>query len=92
MLVFDRSKTSRYRSKPDIVASILSAAIDKPLAKTRLQYSSYISSNQVRDYVAELIEKQLLSYNAEKRTFQTTQQGVQWLKLYNAMQKINSLE
>jgi hypothetical protein len=33
MLVFDRSETSRYRNKPDIVASIPSAAIDKPLAK-----------------------------------------------------------
>lgn len=78
-------KKSMHRSKNEITADILNASKDKPIGKTRLMYTAYISSVQSREYIAELMERKLLSYDEYNRTFQVTDTGVKFLKLHNEM-------
>lgn len=54
MLIFENIGNKHYRSKTDVVAAILTATKEKPLGKTRLMYTAYVSSEQLREYLAEL--------------------------------------
>jgi predicted transcriptional regulator len=74
-----------HRSKNEITADILNAAKDKPIGKTRLMYTAYILSVQSREYIAELMERKLLSYDEYNRTFQVTDTGIKFLKLHDEM-------
>lgn len=51
-------------------------------------YTSYVSSEQLREYLGELQNKGLLSYNKEDGTFITTAHGGEYLKLYAAMDSL----
>jgi len=51
-------------------------------------YTSYVSSEQLREYLAELQDKGLVFYNKGDRTFITTAQGEEYLELYEAMDSL----
>jgi predicted transcriptional regulator len=51
-------------------------------------YSAMVSSHQMKEYLDELLKKELISYNEATRTFQTTEQGLEFIRLY---EKIKSL-
>jgi predicted transcriptional regulator len=78
----------KYRSKPDIMAQILTATKDRPLGKTKVMYSVFLSSNQTKEYLRELLAKRLLSYNEVTRMYQTTSQGIEFLQLYEQMKNL----
>jgi predicted transcriptional regulator len=78
----------KYRSKTDITAQILTAAKNKPLGKTKIMYSAMVSSQQMKEYLDELLRKELISYNEESRTYQTTEHVLEFIRLY---EKIKSL-
>ena len=84
--------SKNYRSKTEVVAAILTATKEKPLGKTRLMYTAYVSSLQLREYLAELQNKGLLSYDEVTRTFITTTHGGEYLKLYEAMDNLGTKE
>lgn len=88
MLIFENIRNKHYRSKTDVVAAILTATKEKPLGKTRLMYTAYVSSEQLREYLAELQNKGILFYNKGDRTFITTAQGKEYLELYEAMDSL----
>jgi predicted transcriptional regulator len=92
MLVSDinnnKENRIKYRSKQDITAQILTAAKDKPLGKTKLMYSSMVSSSQLKEYLSEILDQKLLLYNEGSRMYQTTEEGLEFLRLY---EKIKSL-
>jgi predicted transcriptional regulator len=80
----------RYRSKDDIEANILAAA-KEPKGKTRLMYSAMVSSYQIREYIADLLRKKLLSFNGVTKTYQTTEQGLEFLRLYERIRTLGDL-
>jgi hypothetical protein len=43
---------------------------------------------RVREYLVELVTKQMISYNDTTRTYKATRQGLEFLRLYEAMKKL----
>jgi predicted transcriptional regulator len=74
----------RYRSRTEIVGNILDAA-NGGTTKTKLMYKAYISYNQLKEYLTILIENNLIEYIDGTQTFKTTEKGLHFLKMYNAI-------
>jgi len=87
MLIFENIGSKHYRSKTDVVAAILTATKERPLGKIRLMYSM-TSSLQIREYTTELMNKGLLFYSEVTRTFITTAQGEEFLRVYEEMDNL----
>jgi predicted transcriptional regulator len=49
----------KYRSRSDIVGLLLDAADGGRAAKTKLMYKAYLSFNQLREYLALLVENHI---------------------------------
>jgi predicted transcriptional regulator len=49
----------KYRSRSDIVGLLLDAANGGRAAKTKLMYKAYLSFNQLREYLAHLVENHI---------------------------------
>jgi len=49
----------KYRSRSDIVGLLLHAANGGRAAKTKLMYKAYLSFNQLREYLALLVENHI---------------------------------
>jgi predicted transcriptional regulator len=66
------------------VGNILDAA-NGGTTKTKLMYKAYISYNQLKEYLTILIENNLIEYIDGTQTFKTTEKGLMYLKMYNAI-------
>ena len=73
-----------YRSRTEIVGNILDAA-NGGATKTKLMYKAYLSYNQLKEYLAILIENNLIEYSDGTKKFRTTEKGLNYLKLHNAI-------
>ena len=84
--VYDRKmkKKMRYRSRSEIVSAILEAA-NGGTTKTKIMYKAFLSYAQLKEYLAILIENDLLEI-VEEGTFRTTQKGMQFLKITDTLQ------
>ena len=74
----------KYRSRTEIVAMILDAA-NGGATKTKIMYISFLSYNQLKEYLSVLIENNLLEYLEGTKIFKTTEKGLNLLKMYNAI-------
>ena len=67
---------------------ILSAAIE-PVTRTRLIYASFLSNNELRNYIALLLEHEMLEVDPIAKTkFKVTEEGRKFLKLYENIMSI----
>jgi predicted transcriptional regulator len=48
-------------------------------------YKAYISYNQLKEYLTILIENNLIEHIDGTQTFKTTEKGLMYLKMYNAI-------
>ena len=79
----------KYRSKSEIVRSILEAAnASEGTSRTRIMYKSYLSFNQLKEYLGTLEENGLINYEVGKRCYRITQKGIRLLQLQNKMEEI----
>jgi predicted transcriptional regulator len=76
------SSTVKYRSRTDIIVSMLEAARFEA-TKTKIMYSSYLSSHQLRVYLELGIRNGLFAYDSAKQRYRTTEKGLRLLELYN---------
>jgi predicted transcriptional regulator len=74
----------KYRSRTEIVGNILESA-NGGATKTKIMYISFLSYNQLREYISVLIENNLIEYLEGTRTFKTTEKGLNFLKMHNAI-------
>ena len=72
----------KYRGRTEIVATMLEAANGRA-TKTKIMYSAFLSYNQLKDYLAVLIENNLIECLEGARTFRTTEKGFNFLKMNN---------
>jgi predicted transcriptional regulator len=72
----------KYRGRTEIVATMLEAANGRA-TKTKIMYSAFLSYNQLKDYLAVLIENNLIECLEGSRTFRTTEKGFNFLKMNN---------
>jgi predicted transcriptional regulator len=74
-----------YRSRNDIIASILETANGNRVRATEIQFKAYISYSILKEYLVFLLENDLLEYIEGERAFKTTPKGMQFLSTYNQM-------
>ena len=51
-------------------------------------YGAYLSSNQLKEYIAYLSGPWSVSYDARKRVYKTTVKGIRLLELFTKMYEI----
>ena len=74
----------KYRSRTEIVGNILDAANGRA-TQTKIMYKAFLSYGQLKEYLSVLIENNLIEYLDGNRTFQTTEKGLNYLKMHNEM-------
>jgi predicted transcriptional regulator len=77
----------KYRSRTEIVSMILESA-NGGATKTKIMYISFLSYNQLKEYLSILIENNLIEYLEGTRTFKTTEKGLNLLKMHNEMSEL----
>jgi predicted transcriptional regulator len=81
----------KYRSRTDIIAMILQAAMNGA-TKTRLMYSAYLSYAQVQEYLQYLIERRLVNFDEATHGYTLTELGLHFLKVYDEISQIVRLK
>ena len=74
----------KYRSRTELVSMILESA-NGGATKTKIMYIAFLSYNQLKEYLSVLIENNLIEYLEGTRTFKTTEKGLNFLKMHNAI-------
>ena len=74
----------KHRSRTEITAMILEAA-NGGATKTKIMYNVYLTYNQLKDYLSVMIESNLIEYLEGTRTFKTTEKGLNFIKMHNAI-------
>ena len=78
----------KYRSRTDIVGSILKSANGGRANKTKIMYKAFLSFEQLKEYLTVLQEKGLIEYEEEQKTYRTTTKGIRLLQLVNNMEEL----
>ena len=78
----------KYRSRSDIVGLLLDAANGGGATKTKLMYKAYLSFNQLREYLALLVENGLVEYEQGMQTYRTTEKGMRVLRVQNEVNEL----
>jgi len=82
----------KYRSRTDIVRSILEAAsASDGTNRTKLMYKSYLAYGQLKDHLGTLQENLLIEYESKDRCYRITDKGKRLLQLLNKMEKFTPL-
>ena len=74
----------RYRSRTEIVGNILDAA-NGGATKTKLMYKAFVSYGQLKEYLTILVENNLIEYLDGTQAYKTTEKGLMYLKMHNAI-------
>ena len=80
----------RYRSRDEIIGSILqsAAASGNGITKTKVMYSSFLTYPQLLYYLELLINDGLLEYDSHSRVYRTKQKGLEFLELNKQLTKL----
>jgi len=78
----------KYRNRTEIIASVLEATKGDGVSKTRIMFTAYLSYEQLNEYLKELLDKGLLTYNLHTRTYNITSKGTKFLELYSELEKV----
>jgi len=83
------------RSRSEIASQILETAKHSSgyssnngqggATKTRMMYNTFLSRDQLKEFVTVLIESDLLSYDSTIHKFKTTEKGITFLQAYKQM-------
>jgi predicted transcriptional regulator len=74
-----------YRTRIELIVEILKTANGGNATRTKIMYQAYLSYFQLKDYLAMLTERDLISYNPDTRIFKTTEKGLMLLEAYNLL-------
>jgi predicted transcriptional regulator len=74
----------KYRSRIEIMGEILDTA-NGGVTKTKIMYHTFLSYNQLKEYLGVLTENDLLNYDAYTQTFKTSEKGLRFLDTFNQM-------
>lgn len=79
----------KNRTYHDILAKVLETAKGTDgTTKTRIMYGAYLSSNQLKEYIAFCQGHGLINYDARKRVYKTTIKGIRLLEVFTKMNEI----
>jgi predicted transcriptional regulator len=79
----------QQRSKSEKISDILRSIRNCPGTRiTQIMYETCIPHNQLKEYLAIMIQNGLIVYIKEEKTFRITDYGTHILKLYDEMNKL----
>ena len=78
----------KYRDRNEIIAQILKSANGR-VRLTKIMYDAYLSHAITKEYLVLLIEKGLIEYLDGDRTFETTEKGMEFLRIHDRVQELN---
>jgi predicted transcriptional regulator len=73
----------KYRSRSEIIATILEAANGGGATKTTIMYKAATSYEHMKQCLSSLAEEGLIEYEQGRMTYRTTAKGMHLLQLYN---------
>ena len=75
----------KNRDRINIIRLILEVSNEADYAKrmTKIMYRVLLNHPQLKEYGTVLVEKDMLSYDADTLTFKTTQKGLEFLDAYS---------
>jgi predicted transcriptional regulator len=77
----------KYRSRSEITALLLESANGGGATKTKMMYKAFLSFNQLKEYLAMLVENGLIEYEGNQ-TYRTTMKGIQLLQIQNKIDEL----
>lgn len=77
----------KYRSKNEIIQKILEES-QEPITITKIMYKAFLSYRQIKEYIAYLIEHDLLKENKNTGVFTITNKGREFLKNAKTIQDL----
>ena len=79
----------KNRTHHDILAKVLQTAKGTDgITKTRIMYRAYLSSSQLKEYIAYCRGHGLVTYDAGTRVYKTTNKGIRLLETFDKMHEI----
>ena len=66
----------KHRSRSEIISSILVVTNGNKVRRTEIQYKTYLSYELPKEYLAQLLQCDLIEYIEGERTFKTTPKGL----------------
>ena len=78
---------TKYRTKSDILAQIISIAKEKPVTKTRIAYDCFLSYDYLNECLNLLARSGLLSNDKITNTYTATEKGLHYLELCTSLYK-----
>jgi predicted transcriptional regulator len=82
----------KYRSRLEIIASMLEVAASGDASRTTIMYRSFISHAQLKEFLSFLLQKGIIieyrkegKGNKERTLYKTTEKGLHFLHIYNEM-------
>ncbi len=77
----------KNRSRTEIVSDILNSA-NGGATKSKIMYKAFLSYGQLKEYLAVLIENNLIEYLDGTQIYKTTEKGLYFLKKYEELQEL----
>ena len=74
----------KYRSRTEIVTNILCAAVGGSI-KSKIMYKSFLSHDQLKVYLALLVENGLLDYDMRTLEYKTTEKETRFLNIHDKL-------
>jgi UDP-N-acetyl-D-mannosaminuronate dehydrogenase len=78
------------RTADETIASILHAAIGG-VTKTTIMYKSFITYDQLNEYLSLLVEKGLISYQEGEKLYRTTDKGINFVQANKKPNEFNKI-
>ena len=75
----------KYRGRTEILDNILGAA-NGGATKTKTMYKSFLSYDQLKEYLSVLIETNLIEYVDGIQNYRTTEKGLHYLIMHNELE------
>jgi predicted transcriptional regulator len=72
----------KNRNNLEIIALILEIAKGRRATQIRIMYKAYLSYVQLKEYLSQLLENGLITYQEGERTYNTTEKGLHFLRIY----------
>jgi predicted transcriptional regulator len=79
----------KYRSSTEIMDSILRST-KSGAKKTQIMYKAYLSSEQLKEYLRVLNEKELIKYEEDSRLYRVTDRGLRFMNVYDEISELIS--
>jgi predicted transcriptional regulator len=90
-----KNRHMKNRDRMDIISRILEAAKNGDsggsgggATKTRIMYNAFLSHTQMKEYLSNLADNELVEYDSLSQTFKTTEKGLIFLRTYGEMDEM----